>query len=177
MGLPDSDLGSMNSQALRLTPRTAIGALLCMLGVVAVSCQGSNCSTSPGGSTPVALSNDLDTLYFLTNVSNQFLPTTYADSAGFHLRVISDSLRVKLTDSTYFDAGRTSRLDPVSGDELIHNYRLASAQKLTVDAAGKVTLPAFLGGAGIATRTPNYQHAILSVAVAATGKTWVFYPR
>jgi hypothetical protein len=173
----DSGLGSAQQQPFRLTTRSAIGALLCVMGVVGVSCQGSNCSTAPSGSAQQTLSNDLDTSYFLTNISSQYTPTTYADSAGYHLRVWSDSLRLKLTDSTYYDAGRTSRLDPVSGDELLHNYRLATTQKFTVDAAGKLTLPAFLGGAGVATRMPSYQHAILSVAVAATGKTWMFYPR
>jgi hypothetical protein len=173
----DAGLVSRQQQSFRLTARSGIGALLCLIGVIGVSCQGSNCTTAPSGSAQQSLSTDLDTAYLLFNVGSQYLPAIYADSAGYHLRVWSASLHLKLTDSTYFDGGRTSRLDPVSGDELVHSYRLAGTQKFTVDASGKVTLPAFLGGTGIATRTPSYQHAILSVAVASTGKTWTFFPR
>jgi hypothetical protein len=158
--------------SFRLTARTGIAAVLCALGVVGVSCQGSNCSTAPG--TPVPLSSDLASTYFLSSVNSVFLPAPYADSANFHLRVWSDTLKLVLATSNYSESGRVSRVDATTGVEVIQGYTLAGTHVYSVDATGKVTIPAFLGGVGIATRQPNFGHAILQVA--AGGKTWLFNP-
>jgi hypothetical protein len=99
MRLDELDRVPRLHEPFRLTARSAIGALLCVMGVIGVSCSGSNCQTNPGGSTQEQLSTDLDSAYFLSNVSTAYIPATYADSAGYHLRVWSDTLRLKLTDS------------------------------------------------------------------------------
>ena len=169
----DMSMASRHSgPPIRLTARTGVAAVLCALGVVGVSCQGSNCATAPGN--PPPLSNELASLYFLTSINQAGLPTIYADSATFHLRVWSDSLKLVLATSNYSESGRVSRIDPVSGEELIHNFALAGTHVFSTDASGRITIPAFLGGTGIATPQAGYGHALLQVS--AGGKTWLFNP-
>lgn len=147
--------------------------VLCALGVVGVSCQGSNCATTAPGN-PSGLSNDLASTYFLTSVNGVFLPATYADSATFHLRVWSDTLKLVLATSNYSERGSASRVDPVTGVEVLQTYALAGTHVYSTDAGGQLTIPAFLGGSGIATRQASVGHAILQVS--AGGKTWLFNP-
>jgi len=156
----------------RLTARTGFATVLCALGVVGVSCQGSNCATGPVN--PPPLSNDLASVYFLTSVSGAGLPTTYADSASFHLRVWADTLKLVLATSNYSESGRTSRINSVTGEELIQNFVLAGTHVFSTDAGGRLTIPVFVGGSGVATRQASYGHALLEVAAA--GKTWLFNP-
>src|SRR6476659_7036016 len=80
--------------SFRLTARTGVASVLLVLGVVGVSCQGSNCATAPGN--PSGLSTDLASTYLLISVNGASLPATYADSATFHLRVWSDTLKLVL---------------------------------------------------------------------------------
>jgi hypothetical protein len=130
--------------SFRLTARTTVASVLLLLGVVGVSCQGSSCVTGPGNAP--GLSNDLASTYFLSSVNGAFLPATYADSATFHLRVWSDTLTLVLATSNYSESGRTSRVDAVTGVEVLQTYALAGTHVFSTDAGGQLTIPAFLGG-------------------------------
>jgi hypothetical protein len=156
--------------SFRLTIRTALAGLVTVLGAFAVSCQGSNCGTI---SSPAPLSISLGSLYLLGSVDGRFLPTKYADSAAFQLRVSSDTLRLSLTDSVYHEAGLVSRLDPSTGTEVTSTYVLAGTPRITRVVPDVYSFPKFLGGSATATATPGVGHALLTL-VTPGGQTWVF---
>src|SRR5687768_2834912 len=89
----------------RLTTRTAVGALMCAIGVFGVSCQGDNCVTSPPPPSGEGLSVQLAPKYILSFVQGSQMPFQYADSAGLRLRVWSDTITLN-ADLTYLERGR-----------------------------------------------------------------------
>lgn len=166
----------------RLRINTAFAALLCAVGAVAASCSsGSNCNTGPGTTSSSTLSTQLSTEYYLSYIQNSNgqtrpSPAKYADSAGFQLRVWNDTLTLALVDSTYVEHGRTGRLDPTTGDELLRTYKQAS-MKYAIATATSLTFPSFLGGQGAATVIPNYNRGLLKITASSDGSTWNFYPK
>jgi hypothetical protein len=158
-------------QSLRLSMRSAVGTFMCAVGAFGVSCQGDNCTTAP--SDPGALTSVLASKYILGYVQNGTMPYKYADSAGYQLRVWSDTITLS-TNQTYGERGRIGRLDPVSGDELIRNYALAGTNSYTLDAAGNPSFPKLLAGSGVAKKEPGYSYASLTITI--NGTAWFYYP-
>lgn len=173
MSVPQRELrGSGAAAPFRLTIRTALGGLIAVLGAFAVSCQGSNCSTV---TQPAPLTLDLAAVYHLSTVNGLTLPTRYADSAGFQLRVLSDTLRLSLTDSSYGEAGRVSRLNPSSHEEVVYDYVLRGSHRFSRMTASQYSFPAFLGGSATATAQASYGHALLTLTTP-DGQKWAFTP-
>ena len=174
-----------NRASPRLTFRSAIGTLLCAVGVVGVSCSsgGSNCGTGPSSSSTPPQSLDLSSEYYIgsiTSVSGAFrpLPARYKDSAGYQLKVWSDTLSLAVANTTYVEHGRVGRFDPATQTELLSNFKSASAKYIvnTADTT-KLTFPSFLGGIGSAVRVAAYSKAALRITASIDSSTWYFYPK
>lgn len=163
----------LQTRPLALSGRTGIAALFAIVGAFAASCQGNNCSTN---TQPQPLTTALATKYRLISVDRQGgLPAAYGDSAGFRLRVWTDSLLLSLNDTTYREGSRVGRLDPSSGDELLHDNPIGPSRKFSRSGQTTVAIPAFLGGAATGTITPSYGFGMLTLTTPA-GQTWVFNP-
>jgi hypothetical protein len=164
----------MDRNPLGLTMRSVVGGFMCAVGAFAVSCQGDNCTTSPID--PGTLSSSLASKYILGYASSGGpQPYKYADSAGFQLRIWSDTLSLNAADKSYGERGRVGRYDPVSGDELIRNFQLASTSPYTLDASGNPTFPKLQAGSpGVGKIEPGYTYASLTIKIGTT--TWYYFP-
>jgi hypothetical protein len=165
--------GQHAATPFRLTVRTGIGAVLCALGIVGVSCQGTNCVTSPETFT-VPVTTAVGSLYRLSAVGPSNLPATYADSANYQPRVFADTLALTPATLAYGESGSVSRVDTTTHAEVVGSYRLTGSHVYTIDAAGNLSFPQLLGGPGVAVPIASAPFAVLQITEG--GKVWTFEP-
>lgn len=145
---------------------------MCALGIVGVSCQGTNCVTSPGNTVPITTA--VGSLYRLSDVAPSILPAPYADSANYQLRVLADTLALNQATLGYNESGSVSRVDTTTHAEVVGSYHLTGSHVYTIDATGKLSFPQLLGGPGVAVPLASAPFAILQITEG--GKVWVFEP-
>jgi hypothetical protein len=160
------------SASLALTTRTGFATVMAVVGVIAVSCQGNNCYTP---AEPVAVSGNLAPFYVVTSVNETPVPVRYADSATTHLIVVSDSLHLTFTDSTYQEAGSVLRVDTVSGTQETRRYQPSGSTRFSHTGTASFTFPRFLGGSATAVVNPAPGFGILTLTTPA-GQRWLFRP-